>query len=317
MENEAIRLVLFASSSVVIPTINKLLQAGQLVGVVLTARNDADAMQLKQQLDQGNIPNTYYQPENPEQMAHQVESWRANTGLIFTFSHKLPLSIINACSKGFYNLHASALPQYRGAMPLYWQIRNRESQSYLSMIKVEEAFDSGDIMLQQAMPLHALDTLNSLGRVMAEQSAEFVQEFIVKLQDNRLVAKPQLSEIGLALIAAPMPSQQDLMINWQSMNSHDISALARAGNPLFNGAMLVWNQSIIGLLQATPVQQPNYGVPAGTVLHIGEPEGLIVATLDGALRLDVLTITEGVFSGLTFSERFGLDAGILFGSTPE
>jgi len=320
MENEAIRLVLFASSSVVIPTINKLLQAGQLVGVVLTARNDADAMQLKQQLDQGNIPNTYYQPENPEQMAHQVESWRANTGLIFTFSHKLPLSIINACSKGFYNLHASALPQYRGAMPLYWQIRNRESQSYLSMIKVEEAFDSGDIMLQQAMPLHALDTLNSLGRVMAEQSAEFVQEFIAKLQDNTLIAQPQSikplkpSDVDSALIAAPMPTQQDLMINWQTMNSDDIAALARAGNPLFNGAMLIWNQSFIGLLQATPVKHPNYGVPAGTVLHRGEPEGLIVATLDGALRLDILTITEGVFSGFSFAERFGLDAGVQFDS---
>ncbi|PKH07397.1 methionyl-tRNA formyltransferase [Moritella sp. Urea-trap-13] len=317
MENKAIRLVLFASSSVVIPTINKLLQAGQLVGVVLTARNDADAMQLKQQLDQGNIPNTYYQPENPEQMAHQVESWRANTGLIFTFSHKLPLSIINVCRNGFYNLHASALPQYRGAMPLYWQIRNRESQSYLSMIKVEEAFDSGDIMLQQAMPLHVLDTLNSLGHMMAELSAEFVQEFLAKLQESSLIAKPHLSDTDSVLIAAPMPNQQDLMVNWQTMNGEDIAALARAGNPLFNGAMLVWNQSFIGLLQATPVKHANYGVPAGTVLHIGEPEGLIVATLDGALRLDVLTITEGVFSGLTFAERFGLDAGILFGSTPE
>lgn len=312
MTNEAVKLVLFASSSVVNPTINKLLQAGQLVGVVLTARGDADAMQLKQQLDQGNIPNICYQIENPEQTAHQIESWQANTGLIFTFSHKLPLSIINACNKGFYNLHASALPQYRGAMPLYWQIRNREQQSCLSIIKVEEAFDSGDIMLQQVMPLHALDTLNSLGYVMAEQSANFVHDFLVKLQENTLTAQPQLSEIDSPLIAAPMPTQQDLMINWQSMNSEDIAALARAGNPLFHGAMLVWNQSLIGLLQATPVKQANYGVPAGTVLHIGEPEGLIVATLDGALRLDILTITEGVFSGLAFAERFDLDAGVLF-----
>ncbi|QFI38075.1 methionyl-tRNA formyltransferase [Moritella marina ATCC 15381] len=314
MTNEAVKLVLFASSSVVIPTINKLLQAGQLVGVVLTARTDADAMQLKQQLDQGNIPNIYYQAEYPEQTAHQIESWQANTGLIFTFSHKLPVSIIDACRKGFYNLHASALPQYRGAMPLYWQIRNRENQSYLSMIKVEEAFDSGDIMLQQAMPLHTLDTLNSLGHLMAELSADFVQHFIAKLQDSTLIAKPQLIDLDLPLIAAPMPSQQDLMINWQTMNSEDIAALARAGNPLFSGAMLVWNQSFIGLLQATPVKHANYGVPAGTVLHIGEPEGLIVATLDGALRLDILTITEGVFSGLSFAERFGLDAGVPFDS---
>jgi len=312
MENEALRLVMFASSSVVIPTINKLLQAGQLVGVILTARSDADAIQLKQQLDQGNIPNMYYQAELPQQTEDQIESWRANTGLIFTFAHKLPPSIINSCNKGFYNLHASALPQYRGAMPLYWQIRNREKHSYLSIIKVEEAFDQGDIMMQQLMPLHALDTLNSLGHVMAELSASFIHAFLTGLQGNTLTAKPQQEITDTELISAPMPTQQDLMINWNTMGSADISALARAANPVFNGAILTWNHSLIGLLQATPIKYPRYDMPPGTVLHIGEPEGLIVATLDGALRLDVLTITEGVFSGLAFADRFGLDAGVQF-----
>lgn len=308
MDNSDIKIVLFAASSVVIPTINELLQSQQLAGVVLTARLDSDSIQLQQQLDLAKIPNIRYQVKKPELTVFQIESWQANIGLIFTFSHKLPSAVINAFTLGLFNLHASALPKYRGAMPLYWQIRNRENQGCLSMIKVEESFDSGDILLQQALALHPLDTLNSFGNTMASSSVDFVRQFITRLENNTLVARPQTGEA----MFAPMPAQQDLMINWQTMKGEDISAMARAGNPLFNGVMLVWQQALVGLLQATVVEHPTYGVPAGTVLHIGEPEGVIVATLDGALRLDILTITEGVFTGLAFAERFGLDAGVAF-----
>ena len=73
---------------------------------------------------------------------------------------------------------ASDLPKYRGAMPLYWQIRNREEQGCLSMIKVEEGFDSGDILLQQSLPLHPLDTLNSFGNTMAQPKPGFCQALL-------------------------------------------------------------------------------------------------------------------------------------------
>ncbi|MFT4923994.1 MAG: methionyl-tRNA formyltransferase [Phenylobacterium sp.] len=315
MDNNTVKVVLFASSSIVIPTLNQLLQSQHLAGVVLSDRVDEDSMQLAQQLSQANIPHIRYQVEQPEnithQIAHQIEAWQANTGLIFTFGHKLPTSVLGVFANGLFNLHASALPQYRGAMPLYWQIRNRESEGCLSILKVEEKLDSGDIMLQQRFPLHPLDTLNSFGHVMAEHSPGFVLQFIGQLQDNTLTATVQILKTEKAL-AAPMPTQQDLIINWQTMKGAEIAAMARAGNPLFNGAMIVWHQSFVGLLQATVVDHPTFGVPAGTVLLVGEPEGLIVATIDGALRLDVLTITEGVFSGLAFAERFGLDAGAQF-----
>ena len=308
MSAQTIKTVLFASSSIVIPTLNLLLQNRQLAGIVLSERLDADLMQLQQQLEHANIPYIRYQQDKPEQTIFQIESWQANTGIIFTFSHKLPQSVLEVFSLGLFNLHASAVPEYRGIMPLYWQIRNRESQGYLSMIKVEQTFDCGDILLQQPLPLHPLDTLNSFGNTIASHSPEFVRLFLLGLTDNSLVIRPQTGEVSLA----PMPTQQDLLIDFKTMTGEEIAAMARAGNPLFNGAMLVWQQAFVGLLQATVVKHARYGVPAGTVLHIGEPEGVVVATVDGALRLDILTITEGVFTGLAFAERFGLDAGVQF-----
>lgn len=303
-----IKVALFASSSIAIPIINKMLQEQLLAGVVIADRHDQDTRQLEVQLQQGNIPYTRYQTKNPKGTLEQIIRWEVNAGLIFTFSHKLPGIFLSAFSAGLFNLHASALPEYRGMMPLYWQIRNHEKQGTLSIIKVEQEIDSGDILLQQTFPCHPLDTLSSFAGTMASCSANFVIQFFTQLKKQELVALPQQGKPS----NAPMPTQQDLMINWQTMTGKDIVALARAGNPIFNGAMLLWENSFIGLLQATVISTPNYGVAPGTVIHVGEPEGLIVATIDGALRLDILSITEGIFTGIAFADRFQLDAGIQF-----
>ncbi|EDM67135.1 methionyl-tRNA formyltransferase [Moritella sp. PE36] len=285
-----------------------LLDSQYSVLVVLNEQGDSDCMQLEQQLHHMNVPAIRYQTNQPELVVYQIKSRQADLGLIYTFSHKLPAVVLNAFDGGLFNLHASALPQYRGSMPLYWQIRNRETESYLSIIKVEDEFDTGDIMLQQIMTLSPLDTLNSVAHTLAQQAPQFIQDFMTRYANDELTAVAQQGEAS----NARMPTQKDMLINWKTMKSEEIAAAARAGNPLFNGMTIIWKQSYMGLLQATSIEHPNYGVPAGTVLHIGEPEGVVVATLDGALRLDVLTIAEGVFSGLAFAERFGLDAGMQF-----
>lgn len=308
--NEPIKVALFASSSITLHVINKMAQEQLLVGVILAERNDPDNQQLEAHLQQADIPYIRYQTKNQESILQQIKHWEANAGLIFTYSHKLPGNILTAFSAGLFNLHASSLPQYRGIMPLYWQLRNNETQGTLSIIKVEQEIDSGDILLRHTFPRHPLDTLTSFAFTMAEYSAEFVVQFFAKLKKGELIAQPQSGEIS----DAPMPTQQDLMINWNTMTSRNIASQASAGNPQFNGAMILWQRGYIGLLQATVVSYPNYGVPAGSVLHVGEPEGLIIATIDGALRLDILSITEGFFTGITFAERFKLDAGVQFSS---
>jgi methionyl-tRNA formyltransferase len=308
--NKPIKVALFASSSITIRVINKMDQEQLLVGVIIAERHDPDNQQLEGHLQQADIPYIRYQTDNQEYVLQQIKRWEANAGLIFTYSHKLPASILMAFSAGLYNLHASSLPLYRGAMPLYWQLRNNETQGTLSMIKVEQEVDSGDILLQHTFPRHPLDTLTSFAFTMAEYSADFVVQFFAQLKKGELIAKPQRGEIS----DAPMPTQQDLMINWNTMTGRNIVSLASAGNPQFNGAIILWPRGYIGLLQATVVSHPNYGIPAGSVLHVGEPEGLIIATVDGALRLDILSITEGIFTGITFAERFKLDAGVQFSS---
>ncbi|OED43339.1 methionyl-tRNA formyltransferase [Endozoicomonas sp. (ex Bugula neritina AB1)] len=306
--NKKNKLVLFASSMIVIPAINQLLQTGQLAGVVVPNRQEPGTQHLVQQLQQAGIPFQVYLNEQPDHILPVIDQWQADAGLTYTFHSLLPGSIRQAFRFGLYNLHASPLPRYRGAMPLYWQIRNGETQTSLTIIQTEDEADSGDIVLQQPLPIHDRDTLNTLANTMAAQAPGLILEFLEKLASDGLHPVPQEDEPTLA----PMPKPEDLVVDWNTMTSTDISAMARAGNPQFNGAVVTCRQSHIALMQATSVAHPKYGVEPGTILHIGEPEGMIVATVDGALRLDIIMVTEGLFSGLAFAERFNLDAGMRF-----
>lgn len=312
-ENGLKKVVIFAASTVVIPVINQLVQQKQLAGVVLIERIDQDSHQLEQQLIQAQVPYVRYQPKAPEITVLQMQYWQVDIALVFTFSHILPKSILTQPKHGIFNLHASALPKYKGAMPLYWQIRNGETASQLSIIKMDESIDGGDIILQQPLVISPLDTLQSLYATVAQQSVELVKKLINLLaSEDTLPAIVQQGESS----QAPLPLQQDLFIDWQTMTGNDISNAARAGNSILNGITLIWNNAYVGVLQATMIEHPTFGVPAGTVVHVGEPEGFIVATSDSAVRIDVIAISEGIYSGLAFANRFKVDAGVQF-KTPE
>jgi methionyl-tRNA formyltransferase len=313
-QNQAqpLKFVVFAASIVVIPVLNQLLQQQQLAGVILNSKVNNDLYQLEQQLHQANIPYIRYDPAQLEPVAQQLEAWQTDISLLYTFSNILPASILNKAKLGTYNIHASSLPKYRGAMPLYWQIRNGETDSQLSLIKAELVADSGDIVMQVPLPIHPLDTQQNLGASVATQAVLLIEQFIAALANDTLAPKPQTGDISYATRV----NQQPPLINWQQMSAQDICCAARAGNPILNGIGMLWisagQQSVIGLLQATAIDLPNHGVPPGTVLHVGEPEGVIVATKQGSLRLDVIVVAEGVYSGLAFANRFKLDAGVQF-----
>ena len=98
------------------------------------------------------------------------------------------------------------------------------------------------------------------------------------------------------------------------MTALEISALCRASNAQPNGAWCHIHKVPIHVMQAMPVERQHYGVEPATILAIGEAEGLVVSTLEGALRLDILACADGVFSGFTFAERFQLDVGMTLSS---
>ena len=94
------------------------------------------------------------QPEklkNPD-FLQELESYQADVFVVVAF-RMLPEQVWKMPAKGTFNLHASLLPQYRGAAPINWAIVNGETESGLSTFFIDEKIDTGAVILQKKMPI--------------------------------------------------------------------------------------------------------------------------------------------------------------------
>lgn len=308
------KIVVHAVGLGVLPLIERLHQAQAIVGVVLGS-NESRSWMLQQALE--GAPMIRFIPEKEDEMAEVLHTWGAEAGLIFGFPHILPESYLRFFPRGVYNFHASPLPAYGGAQPLFWQIVRGETQSAMTLHRATEEVDCGHIIASQPFPILPDDTYGSLSTVTAHLAAQMACDLAdtLKETDTFLEGIPQSSGESISEITAPGVTEEDLRIDWQSMGVAEIAALTRAANPRWNGAWTLFGDAPIRILQASPSTQSIHGVPPGTIVYAGESRGLIVAAQDGALSMDVIGVPDGIFGGVQFARRFGLDSGMCLGTS--
>lgn len=315
-----LRVAVFAGSAFAQPTIGHLIQHNLLAGVILPATGPQqnvtpEVQQLAQLCASANIPWLLAGKDNVNLVNQTLTQWQANAGLIATYPHLLnkdQLDYFDASqNRGIYNLHASALPAYRGPQPLYWQLRNHEKESAIILHKATTTADAGNIIHQHPVPIHPLDTLPSLSQRMAYESIACCEQWIAQLK-NTSGALAGIAQIQSSLSKpnyAHRPSPEERTIRFGKMTATDINALCRAGNASAYTALMTIKGLSINVLQATAVSRPTYGTLPGTVLHVGEPEGLLVCAKNSTVRLDILASPDGIYTGQAFAERFDIDAG--------
>lgn len=311
------RVGIFACGNLALPVIAMLRECNQLGAVIIPAPSElgslyGEAIHLAQTLQQAQI-NFFYTTKNKLlNIPKLLDNQQIELGLIFTFPHILPSEVLNYFNGNCYNLHASALPAYSGPCPLYWQIRNQETHTAIALQKAELKADTGKVLHAHNLPIDPLDTLQRLGNQISWQAQSVVKEFLdgatLASTATQLPLPRDVTQPGVQYARRPTPN--DSAIHFETQTPAEISAMCRAGAGQPYAATFSISGVAIYLLQATPVNQPCYGTQPGTVLMVGEPEGLIVATSHGAIRLDILSSIDGTFSGLAFAERFGIDAGV-------
>jgi len=307
--HEVTKVVVLAASPMAVPTIAMLLQEHRLAGVLLPERLDSFSGQLQAQLQQCEIPYCKMGEQNEAVVVAQLLDWHADLAVSFGFAPRLKNSFSQATTYGLYYMLGAAPDDYYGPMPSYWQIRDGRRRTCLTLVKAI-ASEQGDIALSLPIAIEELDTLQSLENKLVSYASQLVQSFINKLvEHNGQIPLVKSQQQGLQ---APLVKEKNLHVDWLTMTASQIAALARAGNPTLAGCVVTLGNTSLNLLQATEVKHPTYGVSPGTLCHVGEPEGVIVATLDGAIRLDILSNVDGVFGAMSFTERFGISAGMVF-----
>jgi methionyl-tRNA formyltransferase len=159
----------------------------------------------------------------------ELRSFRADLQVVVAF-RMLPEQVWNMPPLGSINLHASLLPDYRGAAPINWVIINGEKQTGVTTFKLRQEIDTGNILLQESCELAEDETAGSLHDRLMKLGAELTIRTVEGILDQSLAEKRQEFDSNQTLKAAPKIHSSDCQIHWDQ-NGEQISRLIRGLKP--------------------------------------------------------------------------------------
>jgi methionyl-tRNA formyltransferase len=190
LTNKPINIVFMGTPEFAVPSLDKLLQAGYNIVAVVTAPDKAAGRGLT--LQQSAIKKyavekglKVLQPEklrSPE-FIDELRSLKADLQVVVAF-RMLPEVVWNMPSMGTINLHASLLPQYRGAAPINWAIINGEKETGATTFKLKHEIDTGNILLQEKINIGDEETAGELHDRMKEIGGDLLVKTINGIVDG-------------------------------------------------------------------------------------------------------------------------------------
>ena len=154
------------------------------------------------------------QPERlrDPQFQDALRAWGADLFVVVAF-RMLPESVWSMPPLGTFNLHASLLPQYRGAAPINWALINGERETGVTTFLLDHHIDHGGILLQESTPITSDDTAETLHDRLATMGSQLVVRTIEGLAAGTLTPRPQPADTQLK--PAPKIFKADCAIPWQ------------------------------------------------------------------------------------------------------
>ncbi|AGW85834.1 Methionyl-tRNA formyltransferase [Blattabacterium sp. (Nauphoeta cinerea)] len=164
---------------------------------------------------ENNIP--FLQPKNLRNhfFLENLKLWNADIQIVVAFKI-LPKEIWNLPKMGSFNLHASLLPQYRGAAPINWVIINGENKTGLTTFFIEEKIDSGRILLQKEIEIKKEETAGELEDKLKKISGDVVIQTLENIIKNKIKPIYQNNIDSSLLKYAPKISTKDCRIQWKN-----------------------------------------------------------------------------------------------------
>jgi methionyl-tRNA formyltransferase len=202
MNDKDLRLVFMGTPEFAVASLDALVNAGcNIVGVVTAPDKPAGrGMKLQESAAKKYAVEKglkILQPEklkNP-QFLEELKSLNADLQIVVAF-RMLPEVVWNMPPMGTINVHGSLLPQYRGAAPINWAIINGEKETGVTTFKLKHEIDTGDILLQEKIPIGENETAGELHDKMKELGAQLLVKTIEGLMSGTLQEMPQGSIIN-------------------------------------------------------------------------------------------------------------------------
>jgi methionyl-tRNA formyltransferase len=298
-----LNLVFCGTPRFAVPTLERLVQAGFRVCLVITQPDrpkgrgmELAASPVKQSALALGLP--VKQPDsikNNDEFRAQLGGLNPDAIIVVGYGRLIPKWMIDLPRLGNINLHASLLPKYRGAAPIQWAIARGETVTGVTTMRIDSGLDTGDILLQSEIPIDPMETAENLALRLAVIGADLMIGTLRGLQASTIQPRPQDSEKATL---APILKKEDGRIDFR-LTAQEICNRLRGFQP-WPGAFTTFRRKNLHVWEAAPsskslaisqliVEQDGLfaGCGAGTALELLEVQ------LEGKKRMRVRDFVHG------------------------
>jgi methionyl-tRNA formyltransferase len=213
-----LRIIFMGTPEFAVPSLEILIENNFNVVAVITAPDKPQGRgqkisysPVKEAALKYNIP--VLQPTNLKSpdFLNEIKGYNANLQIVVAF-RMLPEAIWSMPSIGTFNLHASLLPQYRGAAPINWAIINGEKETGVTTFFLKHEIDTGSIIYQETEPIHEEDNVGTLYERLMNRGAKLVLKTVKAIAAENYPSTPQREHEHLK--HAPKIFKETCEINW-------------------------------------------------------------------------------------------------------
>lgn len=221
MEKEALRIVYMGTPEFAVESLRRLVEGGyNVVGVITMPDKPAGRghklqfSPVKQYALEHNLPLLQPEKLKDETFLEALRAWKADLQIVVAF-RMLPEVVWNMPRLGTFNLHASLLPQYRGAAPINWAVINGDTETGITTFFLKHEIDTGEVIQQVRIPIADTDDAGTVHDKLMLLGGQLVTETVDAILNGTVRTIPQEQMAGeVELRPAPKIFKETCRIDW-------------------------------------------------------------------------------------------------------
>ena len=314
MRSDPLKIVFMGTPDFAVPSLQVLIKAGYHISAVVTAPDKPAGRGRKlneSPVKKFGLENNLkvLQPEKlrDENFLNELRMLSADLFIVVAF-RMLPSQVWKMPPLGTFNLHASLLPQYRGAAPINHAIINGEEKTGVTTFFINEEIDTGGILFRKEVKIEKHETAGELHDKLMIKGADLVLKTVRAIENKEIkpVRQDQLKETVDFLKPAPKIQKEDCQINWQG-KTEDIYNFIRGLSPYPGAYTRIKSDTgesfLLKIFQSEIEHAPVNSIPGKIIvdknsqLKISAADGFIILKqlqMEGRRRMEAVEFLRGV-----------------------
>ena len=283
------RVVFWGTPEFAVPSLRALLgEMHEVVAVVTQPDRPAGrgralrASPVKRLAEEQMIPVLQPERARAPEFLEELKAYDADANVVVAYGQILPAAVLEMWPRGSFNVHASLLPELRGAAPINWAIDRGDTKTGVTIMRMVERMDAGPVLLQVEEPIGPEETASDLTARLSEIGAEALIEALAMIEADDVV---EIEQDESRATFAPRITREHARIDW-SRTAGEVARRIRAMDEV-PGAWTMHRDRELKLYR--PLVEPTAGSAApGTVIDVfpADPaSGMLVACGSGAVSV--------------------------------